>query len=235
MIPTPTSGQIIRVRPSESIPMLIAASTTTLQITDVKQMLESLIKQKESLEETIKLLRDSSKLPIPTNKYTWDPSSDTIWIFEMRGVSNVKESDLVSSFCHNKFFQDFNDDEGEIIILPIGLYDYKWGVRRVASQTLKCLETYFKNKDWWDDKDFVASNFNKKLDKIVEVISPDAIIFRGGHIDALPVIEKLLRNLRVSAGQADPNVTAPALDFDVLWKMTHFNLFDERVTIFKYD
>nr|QBK91071.1 MAG: hypothetical protein LCPAC202_00450 [Pithovirus LCPAC202] len=232
----PTSGQIIRVRPSETIPILRAASTTTLQMTDVKQMLESLIEQKKSLEKTIKLLRDSTKFPIPTNQYTWDPSNDTLWIFEMRGVGNVEESDLVSSFCHNKFFRDFNDSSGEIIILPIGLYDFTQGMRDITGQTLKCLETYFKNKDWWDDeKCFVASNFNKKLDKIVEVISPGAIIFRGGHIDALPVIEKLLRNLRVSVGHIDPNVTAPALDFDVLWKMTHFNLFDERVTIFKYD
>nr|QBK90818.1 MAG: hypothetical protein LCPAC201_01190 [Pithovirus LCPAC201] len=229
----PIPGQIIRVQPSRTISILNAPSTTTLQKTDVKQILESLIKQKESLEKTIKLLSDSAKLPIPTNLYIWAPSRDTIWIFEMRGVSNVEESDLVSSFCRNKFFQDFNDSNGEISILPIGLYDRERGVRRVASQALKCLETYFKNKDWWED--FLPSMFDKNLDKIIEILFFDAIIFRGGHIDALPVIVKLLHGLRVSLGRVDSNITAPALDFDVLWKMSHFNLFDEQVTILQYD
>ncbi len=209
--------------------------TTTLRVTEVIRMLDSLEEQKQRLERIVKLLCDSSKISVPTNLFTWRTSQDSIWIFRIRGVSNVQESELVSSFCHNKFFKDLNDTKHDITMLPVALFDDRWGMRDMASQAMTCFKTFYKDKDWWDDKYFSASNFSRNLDKIMGVVAPNVIIFRGGTLDCLAVIEKLLHGLKGVSSEIHHNATAPSLNFGELWKMTHFELFGERVTIFKYD
>jgi len=175
------------------------------------------------------LLRVMSK---PQNTFTWDPTKDTLWIFETNYIDSLKKrkKDFVKKF--EKHFGDRNDEFDEdfeninsLDFLPLGFWDGE--MRYMADEMIHSFG--FSGRIGLVKRVGAVAELHQLADETVETCPEKlhgAIIFkvRGANFGDLSEVGKYLR----------------AIDYCVLGgliSMTHYRPQGsvEQVTLFKYE
>lgn len=213
-------------------------------MSDVKQLLESMIESKEALDKSIELLlaqsarlcfrqdtiSKSQNFSIVSNYSSWNPKDDTIWAFKIYYINKINPKELITEFCCND--QLICPNNGTIVC-PIGLFD-DGGTKleRVINSALEGIKVRHKNTGWgkYDDRvDSYTCPLNQGLDHVEKITSlgkvtlEGSVIFHVHNADFTTVIEieKFLTGLNSCPKRKKVG-------------MIHFKVSGESVTVFEY-